>query len=168
METLKENTSGMDLNPSKLTTYLVIWGLGVIIYLSLRIWNDPLAQYPGPFIAKFSNLWMCYHTWSCNLPEKVLELHRRHGPVVRVGPNNLDFDGKAAIPIIYKAGRSMPKSDFYQGFTAIQPNLFGTQDEDVSMTPIRIIGKLSIKLRDNSSFMHFEDGRWLTASLLLR
>ena len=123
----------MNLTMSKFTAYLIIGGLSVIIHLTFRLWNDPLAQYPGPLIAKFSNLWMCYHTWSCDLPERVLELHQQYGPVIRVGPNNLDFDGKAAIQKIYQAGRSMPKSDFYQGFTAIQPNLFGTQDEDVSI-----------------------------------
>ena len=128
-----ENVTGREPNLSKFTTYLLIGFSAIIIHLARRFWNDPLRKYPGPFIARYSNLWMCYHTWSCNLPERLLELHQQHGPVVRVGPNNLDFDGKAAIPIIYKSGRSMPKTGFYEGFTAIQPNLFGTQDEDVSM-----------------------------------
>ena len=137
MEARMENSREMEPNLSKVSFYLLICCSGIIIYLGRRLWNDPLAKYPGPFIARFSNLWMCYHTWSCHLPERVLELHQRYGPIVRVGPNSLDFDCKAAIPIIYKSGRSMPKSDFYQGFTAIQPNLFGTQDEDVSTTASR-------------------------------
>jgi hypothetical protein len=35
----------------------------------------------------------------------------------------------------------MPKNDFYRGFTAIQPNLFGTQDEDVSIVASRLLCK---------------------------
>jgi hypothetical protein len=132
-----ENSRSLELNLSKFNSYLLISCSGIIVYLGLRFWNDPLAKYPGPLIARFSNLWMCYHTWSGNLPERVLELHQRYGSIVRVGPSSLDFDGKAALPTIYKSGRSMPKSDFYQGFTAIQPNLFGTQDEDVSAAASR-------------------------------
>jgi hypothetical protein len=116
---------------SRLSIYLVL-GVGVIVYLAFLFWSDPLAEYPGPLLARISNIWMLYHTWLRDLPDRSLELHQRYGPIVRVGPNSLDFDGREAIQKIYKAGRLMPKSSYYQGFTTFQPNLFGTQDEEVS------------------------------------
>jgi hypothetical protein len=116
----------------RLSIYSIV-GLGIIIYVTSLVWADPLAKYPGPFLARISNVWMFYHTLSHNLPERLLELHQQYGPIVRVGPNSLDFDGREAIQTIYKAGRSMPKNDFYQGFTTFQANLFGTQDEEASM-----------------------------------
>lgn len=65
------------------------------------------------------------------LHEKLVELHQKYGPVVRIGPNHLHFwDGEAIAPI-YKAGRKMGKTEFYGAFTAFNPNLFGGRDEDV-------------------------------------
>jgi len=66
------------------------------------------------------------------MPEKLLKLHEQYGPVVRYGPNELSFWGVKAINPIYKSGRKVLKSDFYDGFTTFYPNLFGTKDEEVS------------------------------------
>lgn len=117
---------------SLISIYLPVALLVTLGYFLHLIAFDPLRKYPGPLLARLSNLWRVYHFWRADLPIKLFELHRKYGPVVRVGPNDLDFDSAAAIKSIYKAGKSMPKTDFYQGFTAIQPNLFGTQDEAVS------------------------------------
>lgn len=91
----------------------------------------PLAKYPGPAIAKFTNLWKAYQLWSLHMPETLRQLHDKYGEVVRVGPNDLSFNGGKASAQIYKAGRGLPKTKFYDGFTAFNPNLFGTQDEEV-------------------------------------
>lgn len=66
------------------------------------------------------------------MPDNLIEAHKRYGSVVRVGPNDLSFDSAEAVSQIYKAGRDMPKTGFYDGFTTFNPNLFGTRDEDVS------------------------------------
>lgn len=58
-------------------------------------------------------------------------MHEKYGDVVRVGPNDLSFNTGEAVSAIYKAGRSLPKTGFYDGFTAFNPNLFGTKDEEV-------------------------------------
>lgn len=64
--------------------------------------------------------------------EKLIKFHQRYGPVVRIGPNHLHiWDGNAIAPI-YKGGRSMGNSEFYDTFTACNPNLFGTTNDDVS------------------------------------
>ncbi|KAH7010076.1 cytochrome P450 [Ilyonectria destructans] len=91
----------------------------------------PLAKYPGPAIAKFTNLWKVYQLWSLHMPETLRQLHDKYGEVVRVGPNDLSFNGGKASAQIYKAGRGLPKTKFYDGFTAFNPNLFGTQDEEI-------------------------------------
>ncbi len=116
---------------SKLFIYVLILVAAVFGYCVYLYMVDPLAKHPGPFLARVSNLWRVYHTWNASLPDRLLELHKKHGPVIRIGPNDLDFNEAAAVKPIYKAGRSMPKSDFYDGFTAFKANLFGTRDEDV-------------------------------------
>jgi hypothetical protein len=52
-----------------------------------------------------------------------------------LAPNGLDINHADAIGL-YKQGRTVLKSEFYDGFTAIESNLFGTRDEDFSGTSI--------------------------------
>ncbi|KAL4998431.1 cytochrome P450 [Aspergillus recurvatus] len=90
----------------------------------------PLSQYPGPLFASLSNTYKAYHVYKLTIHEKLLELHNTYGPIVRIGPNHLHtWEGDAIAPI-YKGGRSMGKSEFYDAFTAFRPNLFGGRDED--------------------------------------
>lgn len=72
--------------------------------------------------------------WKRDLPLVILDAHQKYGPVIRIGPNDVNFQSRDAIDPIYKAGRSMPKTTFYDGFTAVHPNLFGTRDEAVRYT----------------------------------
>jgi hypothetical protein len=36
---------------------LVVWELSYIVY---QLWFSPLADIPGPFLARISNLWLTY------------------------------------------------------------------------------------------------------------
>jgi len=92
----------------------------------------PLARYPGPFVASFTNLWKVYQLSTLRMPETLRQMHEKYGDVVRVGPNDLSFNTPNAVSAIYKAGRSLPKTGFYDGFTTFNPNLFGTKDDEVS------------------------------------
>ncbi|KAJ3948563.1 uncharacterized protein N0V96_002820 [Colletotrichum fioriniae] len=42
----------------------------------------------------------------------------------------LSFRQGSAVPRIYKAGRTLAKTAFYDGFTSFNPNLFGTRDDE--------------------------------------
>ncbi|KAJ5961039.1 Cytochrome P450 E-class group I [Penicillium vulpinum] len=112
------------------TTSLVI-GVVLIGYISYMSYFHPLLRYPGPKIASLTNLWKAYYVYKLVLHERLVELHQQYGPVVRIGPNHLHFwDGEAIAPI-YKGGRKMGKTEFYNAFTAFNPNLFGGRDEDI-------------------------------------
>ncbi|KAF5572842.1 cytochrome P450 monooxygenase [Fusarium pseudoanthophilum] len=108
--------------------------LGYIIYYR---YLHPLAKYPGPPLASLTNLWKTYHLWNLHLPHTLVRLHEQYGDVVRVGPNDLSFRDPNAVNTIYKAGRQLQKTGFYDGFTAFNPNLFGTQDEEYQIHAIR-------------------------------
>ncbi|KAH6871509.1 cytochrome P450 [Thelonectria olida] len=109
--------------------------LAVFLLIPLQIvyyrYLHPLAKYPGPLLASFTNLWKIQQLWSLRMPDALLRLHEEHGDVVRIGPNQLSFRQGGAVPRIYKAGRNLPKTKFYDGFTSFNPNLFGTQDEEI-------------------------------------
>ncbi|EXK86379.1 hypothetical protein FOQG_09651 [Fusarium oxysporum f. sp. raphani 54005] len=106
-------------------------GFLVLVYIFYYRYLHPLAKYPGPPLASVTNLWKTYHLWSLHLPHTLVRLHEQYGDVVRVGPNDLSFRNPDAVNTIYKAGRQLQKTAFYDGFTTFNPNLFGTQDEEV-------------------------------------
>ncbi|KAH8806130.1 cytochrome P450 [Xylogone sp. PMI_703] len=102
-----------------------------ILYVLYQRFFHPLAKYPGPFFATLTDLGRFNYFYSLKIDQILFELHRKYGPIVRYGPNDLSFwEGKAVVKI-YKAGRSMPKSAFYNGFTVFKPNMFGTTDETI-------------------------------------
>jgi hypothetical protein len=102
-------------------------GFYVLYYRCLH----PLANYPGPLLASFTNLWKVKELWKLHLPDTLVDLHHKYGDVVRVGPNQLSFRQGESLQKIYKGGRNFAKTSFYDGFTSFNANLFGTQDEEV-------------------------------------
>ncbi|KAK0352568.1 hypothetical protein LTR02_017323 [Friedmanniomyces endolithicus] len=48
------------------------------------------------------------------MPNEIERLHAEHGPVVRIGPNDLSFNSPEAVTSIYESG--WPKGCFYAGF----------------------------------------------------
>ena len=115
-------------NPAFIAVTLLV----PILYACYYRYFHYLSAYPGPAIASITNLWKGYQLSTLHIPETIAKLHAQYGDVVRVGPNDLSFNTSAAVGAIYKAGRSLPKTAFYDGFTAFNPNLFGTQDDVVS------------------------------------
>jgi hypothetical protein len=81
-----------------LTTLLSPLGVGSLIvlasftsftYVIYQCYFSPLAAFPGPLLAKISNLWRAYKDYSGQWHRDILQLHKKHGGVVRIGPNEL-------------------------------------------------------------------------------
>lgn len=92
--------------PVFLAVYLLIFSpLSLVIY---RLYFHPLARVPGPRLAAITRLWYAYHVKKSRFLLKGRELHDKYGPVVRIGPNEVEFDSKEAFQAIY--GMFMPSS----------------------------------------------------------
>ncbi|KAF2092698.1 cytochrome P450 [Rhizodiscina lignyota] len=102
-----------------------------IVYLVYQRFLHPLARFPGPLVASLTDLSKFSYFWSLQIDKQLFALHEKYGPIVRIGPNDLSFYGADAVAPIYKSGRVMTKSHFYDGFTTFKPNLFGSKDEDL-------------------------------------
>jgi hypothetical protein len=114
------------------TWWLALAALGfAAVYIAYQLFLHPLSKYPGPLLCRLTDLQKLQFYASKHIDTKTLELHQRYGPIVRIAPNELSFCGAGAVAPIYKSGRSMTKSHFYDAFTAFKPNLFGTRDEEV-------------------------------------
>ena len=64
-----------------------------------------LSHIPGPFVARYTNLWAVYVAWRTDREGNRAPFNRalqaRYGDVVRIGPHNVSVMDPAAIPVIY-------------------------------------------------------------------
>jgi hypothetical protein len=85
---------------------LAVCGLGHVVYMR---YLHPLAKYPGPFVASFTHLWKAYTMYQGQMEHVILDLHRKHGAIVRIGPNDLVISHPHAVKQIYLSGSSFIK-----------------------------------------------------------
>ncbi|RMD44711.1 hypothetical protein DV735_g331, partial [Chaetothyriales sp. CBS 134920] len=112
----------------------VLVALALCAHLSRNYFQKGLSKYPGPLLARFTNLWRFWITWNRRPDVHHLALHQKHGNVVRLGPNVLSFSSPAAMKTIYGLNKGMTKSGFYEVQQATSAgkrirSLFSTLDE---------------------------------------
>ncbi|UKZ81786.1 hypothetical protein TrVFT333_009559 [Trichoderma virens FT-333] len=107
-----------DIVPWLYTLAAFVTILSVISIITYRILFHPLAKYPGPFLAKFTEWRDVYHAYREDKHLDLYDLHKRFGPIVRYGPNTLSFNHPAALRAIYGHKANVRKSDFYLSFPA--------------------------------------------------
>lgn len=118
---------------------LVIIPLTWIVY---QRFFHPLASVPGPFIASLSRLWMTKHSWDGDMNITMIALHKRYGPLVRTGPNELSVADLAAIKTIYGAGTQFRKSTWYSVWQGHRKfDLFAERDEKIHGQQRRLVSR---------------------------
>ncbi|KAK8022393.1 hypothetical protein PG993_013160 [Apiospora rasikravindrae] len=70
----------------------------VIIY---GCFLHPISHVPGPFLAKFSPLWIMRALYRMRFNSELQALHQKYGPAVRIGPNEVSFASLEAETTIY-------------------------------------------------------------------
>ncbi|KAI9776753.1 MAG: hypothetical protein M1839_009397 [Geoglossum umbratile] len=70
---------------------LVLASLSLPVFFIYRLYFHPLARYPGPFLAKLTNLYSAYHAWRGDIHIDMWRCHQRYGDQVRYAPNRLLF-----------------------------------------------------------------------------
>ncbi|KAE8365754.1 cytochrome P450 [Aspergillus caelatus] len=86
-------------------------------YIVLTVYEQvrsPLRDIPGPFVARFSSLWYLYKSYRGNFHHENIELHRKHGRIVRIAPGTYSISEPDKA--VYGAGSRFPKSDWYQAW----------------------------------------------------
>ncbi|ESK87653.1 cytochrome p450 [Moniliophthora roreri MCA 2997] len=103
---------------------------GVFLYHFIPWLIDPYGcrQYPGPFLAQFTDAWLIWVAIGGHRSEKVHALHQKYGPIVRIAPNHLSIATSAALQTVYAHGNAALKSPFYDAFVAMTRGLFNTRD----------------------------------------
>lgn len=128
---LRAQTSESPIPPLLLLVILVFTIL--VSYSIYQRYFHPLAEFPGPFLASITDLWQVHQYLTFKQPYNLTNLHEKYGPFVRYGPDKLSITSGDAISLIYQKGaKSMPKTEFYDAYGAVHPNVFGMRDEAVS------------------------------------
>lgn len=68
-----------------------------------------IAQVPGPFWARFSNIWLASQARKGRKFAAVHESHEKYGKVVRVGYNHVSIADEKALNIVYGHGNGFLK-----------------------------------------------------------
>jgi hypothetical protein len=92
-------------------------GLGAIILITQYVFaylQSPLKKIPGPFLAKFSNIWRFFNHYGQTHIETQRQLHEKHGDYVRLGPNTVSVADASLIKTIYNTRGTFVKSEFYR------------------------------------------------------
>jgi cytochrome P450 len=108
---------------------------------------SPLKHVPGPFAARFSDVWYLWRVWKGHFEVDNIDLHRKYGtinipvqisvpnnftgPVVRYGPNRYSINDAPAQKQIYGHGAKFPKSSWYKTWSDPHPDrwsLFSDQN----------------------------------------
>lgn len=70
------------------------------LYL-LSYFHSPLRDFPGPVLARLTNLWRFLDVFHGRPDKTQLELHRKYGSAVRVGPNVISLSDPSLISKVY-------------------------------------------------------------------
>jgi hypothetical protein len=71
--------------------------------------NKGLNKYPGPILAGFTDIWRFQDVCKRRPDITQLNLHEKHGDVVRLGPNALSFASPRALKTIYGLNKGFVK-----------------------------------------------------------
>ncbi|PYH92912.1 putative cytochrome P450 [Aspergillus ellipticus CBS 707.79] len=101
----------------------------------------PLAQYPGLFLAKFTNLYAAYHAWTEDIHIDIYRCHQRYGAHVRYAPNRLVINTAEALHDIYGHHAKVNKYRNYRVLSQQAPNTLTMQDKAQHSRRRRVIGQ---------------------------
>jgi len=84
--------------------------LFTILYIIRVAFLSPLSKIPNAhWSSGFSSAWVLWHRWKGRELQTVVEAHRRLGPIVRLGPNDLSVSCyEEGIRKIYGGGFDKP------------------------------------------------------------
>lgn len=71
-----------------------------------------LSHIPGPFLASLTDWWRFVIVWGRRPELTHIELHQKHGKLVRIGPRAVSCSEPSAVQVIYALNSGFIKSGF--------------------------------------------------------
>lgn len=96
---------------------------------------SPLSHLPGPVLASGSRLFKFWTVLRGHNEIDKVNLHKKYGPIVRLGPDEVAFGSPSAAADILSVGKGFHKTDFYTCFPQIDnPDIFTEINEQKHAT----------------------------------
>ncbi|KAF8998289.1 cytochrome P450 [Cyathus striatus] len=127
----------------------------------------PLARYPGPLLARCTKFWGLYYMTTGKFHLKFMEMHRKYGDVIRVGPNEISIVNIDAIQPVMGA-KGMPKGPLFAGRTTPDEELHALiciTDTEVHLQRRKVWNKPSlvdVLLRKSKGGNELDLGKWIS------
>ncbi|GME26880.1 cytochrome p450 benzoate 4-monooxygenase [Neofusicoccum parvum] len=86
-----------------------------------------LRHLPGPFVGKFSNVWLALGARQGQKYAWVDHAHRKYGKVVRAGFNHVSIATPEGLHTVYAHGNGFLKDQFYDAFVSGVPGVFNVR-----------------------------------------
>ncbi|KAH9478620.1 Cytochrome P450 monooxygenase 89 [Psilocybe cubensis] len=130
-----------NLSPASLIS--LILGVFTLVHVVPYLY-DPfnIRRIPGPFLAKFSDIWLGWVSKNGHRSEVVHSMHEKYGPIVRIAPNHVSIAEPDALNIVYAHGNGALKSDFYDAFVSIARGIFNTRDRSEHARKRKIVSHI--------------------------
>ncbi|KAJ5674928.1 Cytochrome P450 E-class group I [Penicillium maclennaniae] len=113
--------------------------LAIIVY---RIWFHPLAKFPGPVLAKVTNLYGGYFAWKGDLHVDMLRCHEKYGVTsFDTHPIVSSFNTNTGLKDIYAFSKQFQKSTVYGAMVHRAPNTLTLTDKKQHGRKRRTIGQ---------------------------
>lgn len=109
------------------TEKATILSIIALLFVSWVTLKTPLkvSGIPGPRTYALTKWRLAYDDWKGTRTRTIHQLHLKHGPVVRIGPNEISFNSLSALKTIYGAGSGFERTSFYRMFDVYgHQNLF--------------------------------------------
>ncbi|KAJ5720365.1 uncharacterized protein N7483_008299 [Penicillium malachiteum] len=102
----------------------------IVLYYTIPYFTTykSLSHVPGPFIAKFSNIWVGISARRGQKFAAVDTAHKKYGNVVRIGFNHVSIADERALNVVYGHGNGFLKDHYYEAFIARAPGMFNVRD----------------------------------------
>ncbi|KAI8633571.1 cytochrome p450 benzoate 4-monooxygenase [Xylariaceae sp. FL1651] len=114
------------LNPVLWLTLLPVWALCYWVVPYFTTYRH-LRHLPGPFVAKFSNIWLALGARNGQKYAWVHAAHQKYGKVVRVGFNHVSIATGEGLRTVYAHGNGFLKDTFYEAFVSGVPGVFNVR-----------------------------------------
>ncbi|PGH20061.1 hypothetical protein AJ80_03711 [Polytolypa hystricis UAMH7299] len=139
---MSSSLAALGLSPS---AYLfLILGLVPAYFVCLciyRVWLHPLAKFPGPPLAKVTNLYAAYHAWKGDLHIDMWKSHEKYGNYVRYAPGRVMFNTNTGLKEIYGYSKNYQKSANYGAMVHRAPNTLTLIDKKAHGRKRRILSQ---------------------------
>lgn len=100
---------------------LVVYGLALLVLFVLirQRYFSIISDIPGPLLGTFGTCFQIWEIYKGRINERIAQLHRQHGPFVRISYNEVSVDHPEAIQIL---AASIWKADWYKLFAVPNSN----------------------------------------------